>query len=42
MALTEHTYSGDGTTTEFEYTFPTLRDTDVKASVGKPGTASDT
>ena len=34
MALTEHTYSGDGTTTEFEYTFPTLRDTDVKASVG--------
>tara|TARA_Y100001963_G_scaffold84934_1_gene117614 strand:- start:1967 stop:7441 length:5475 start_codon:yes stop_codon:yes gene_type:complete len=34
MATTSHLFSGNGSTTEFTYTFPTIKTTDVKVKVG--------
>ena len=33
MATTQNLFNGNGSTTEFTYTFPTLKDADVKAEV---------
>ena len=34
MAVTENTYTGNGSTTTYSFTFPYLKTTDVKASIG--------
>jgi len=39
MAVTETTYTGNGSTTNYSFTFPYLKTTDIKASIN--GTATD-
>ena len=34
MAVTENTFTGNGSTTTYSFTFPYLKTTDVKASIG--------
>ena len=38
MAVTESTYTGNGSTTNYSFTFPYLKTTDIKASIN--GTAT--
>ena len=42
MAVTENTYTGNGSTTTYSFTFPYLKTTDIKASIGGVATTAFT